>query len=37
MKVTKEIKDKIDHIIKTFAKGNTTIVFCWTRSKGFCW
>ena len=26
MKVTKEIKDKIDHIIKTFAKGNTTIV-----------
>ena len=25
MKVTKEIKDKIDHIAKTFAKGNTII------------
>ena len=26
MKVTKEIKDKIDDVAKTFAKGNTTIV-----------
>ena len=26
MKLTKEIKDKIDDVAKTFAKGNTTIV-----------